>query len=103
MNARVQHVEQQLQRAQANARESTSERVGANEHDGAGGGAIEWLANTNGVAEQDVALERFHLIGRDDAALECTEAGGDAIGDTAFAQQSLDGLRGAFNLAAGLG
>jgi hypothetical protein len=101
MNASVQHVEQQLQSFETDAGEAAGESVGANEHNGAGGKAIEGITDTDGVADQNVALQSFNLIERDDAIFEGAETGGDAIGNAPFAEHGLDGLGGALDLRAG--
>ena len=47
------------------------------------------------MAEDDVALKLFDLVGRDDAVFEGPKAGSDAVGHLAACEQSLNRLRGA--------
>jgi hypothetical protein len=93
MDARVEHIHQQLQRGEANPRVSACEGVGADQHDRARRWDIERITNSHSMTDQNVALEQFHLIGRDDAILERTKSGCDAIRDGAARKQRLHRIR----------
>ena len=97
MHAAVEHVQQQLQRLDADAGMAARQRVGADQHDRAHGGGVQRIARADRVADQDVALQLGDLLGRDQPVLERAEAGGDAVGDLAAVQQRLHGIRGALD------
>ena len=89
MHARVEHIQQKLQGLRPDAGMSPRQRVGANEHDGAGGGNVEGIAHAHRVTGDDVALQGFHLIRGDDAVFEGAKAGGDTVGNFAALEQGL--------------
>ena len=97
MHAAVEHVQQQLQRRDADAGMAPRQRVGADQHHGAHGGGVQRIADADRVADDDVVLQLGGLLGRDQPVLERAEAGGDAVGDLAAVQQRLHGVGGALD------
>jgi len=93
MHARVQHPDQQIERAGPDAGIATGERVGPHQHDRPHGGRIERIAHADRVALDDVALEQLDLLARDHPVLERAEAGRDAVHDAPLVQQVGDGVR----------
>ena len=56
------------------------------------------VSRANRVADDDVALQGFYLVGGDDAVFECAETSGDTVSDLTARQQFLHGPGGTLHL-----
>ena len=84
VDARVQHLDQELERLRAHAAEALGQHVRAQQHEGARLGLVERLAHARGVAAHQVQLELARAGSRGITHVgEVAEAGVDAVDDGA--------------------
>ncbi len=69
--------------------------VGANQHNGAGGGNVKRAAHSHRMTDKNVALKPLHLVGRDNAILERAKACGNTVGNSSALKQGLHCIGGA--------
>ena len=79
MNAVVEHGDQQLEQRGAHAAEALGEHVGAQQQHGADFRLGERIADSAGMAADQIGLELCELIGGDANVGQLAEAGVDAI------------------------
>ena len=94
VDAAFKHAQQQLDDLGPAAGVAFGQRVGADQHHGAHHRRLQWPADADGVAHDDVALQLGGLLGVDEAITEGAEAGGDAIDHLTAGDEILDGLAG---------
>src|SRR5262245_66387938 len=86
MHTAVKHFQQQVQRVNANPRVPTRQGVGTDEHNGTRGRNVKRLPDPNRMTAENVTLEQFYLLWRNNAILESAKARGNAIGHCTLSQ-----------------
>src|SRR4051812_27237785 len=98
MNAAIEAFENEFERLDADAGEPTCQGVCPDEHDRTRRRRIERVAHANGVADNNIPLERLDLFAADDLVLERPESGRYPVRDLAAVKQRLDRVRRTLNI-----
>lgn len=99
----VEHLHESVDEKAAHAGAALEERVDADEHHGAHNLAGQGLADADGVAHEEVALQFPNLVAVNADMREFAEAGGDAVSDFAPRDECIHHLAARLNLRPGFG